>query len=530
MSKAYKIILGLVVLLGFFIRVVGISDVDSGFYVDEASIGYNARSILETGSDEYGQKFPLAFRSFGDYKSPLFVYAVIPLVAVFGEVMGVKLTSVILGTLTIFLVAEITRKIVEGMAEKKYKDRGVLSGILAGISLSILPWHVNFSRHGVEPILAGFLVAGALLLLVNKRVKTALVFLALSTLAYHSTKYMSPLLSLVVLVGNKKIFKNFRKEKTGWIMVGLIWLGVMIINIQPFSNFRALGVQQAFSLRNILASYISYFSPRMLELGDNILINNIYGVGNVWLWVIMFFYIGIWRSLKLLREEKYKNFGVLVVLATLLLAPLPASATIDPFHGIRSLVMVVPISILSGIGGGWFLDRLNKKHLMIAGIGIMTVLGFQTVLLAERMLVQNKLTAYEGWLTGYQELVEEIVKLDTTGYTKVVVDITDRAADFSLWQVFGKVDTKQKIPLPYKASYYKDFDWQVPESLMLENGQKVFFKPIYWPEDQKEANVLYVGSVWRFDKDALIRAGAETMIEVKDPTGKVVWMAVATKN
>ena len=83
MEKKYKIILGLVVLLGFLVRVVGISDPDTGFYVDEASLGYNARSIWETGSDEYGQKIPMAFRSFGDYKSPLFVYAAIPLVNVF---------------------------------------------------------------------------------------------------------------------------------------------------------------------------------------------------------------------------------------------------------------------------------------------------------------------------------------------------------------------------------------------------------------------------------------------------------------
>jgi|GEM_PF-1347534 hypothetical protein len=530
MRKTYQIILGLIVLLGLLIRVVGIADVETGFYVDEASIGYNALSILETGTDEYGQRLPMAFRSFGDYKSPLFVYTVMPLVAVFGVVMGVKLTTVLLGVLTIWLVAEFARKIVGEGAKKNDQGRGEWAGILAGLSLSVLPWHVNLSRHGVEPVLAGCLLAGTLLLLVNKNYKNGMIVLALSTLAYHSTKYISPLLALVVVIGNWRKGVDFKKDRFGWLLVGLVWLGVLWINIQPFSNFRALGVQQAFSIRNILASYLSYFSPRMLSLGDGLVINNIYGVSNVWLWVIGLFYIGVWRSVKILKKDGFKNFGVLLLLASLLLAPLPASATIDPFHAIRALIMVVPISILTGVGGEWVLGKVKKKYLAVLITGMVILIGGQTTLLIERMLVQNKVTAYESWIGGYQQLVEEVMELDINNYTKIVADTTDRAADYSLWQVFGKVDTKQKIPLPHGVNYYEAVDWQTPESLTLRSNQEIFFKPIYWPEDQKMSNTLYVGSVWRFDKEALLRAGAETVIEIKDLTGKVVWMAVATKD
>jgi len=105
-----------------------------------------------------------------------------------------------------------------------------------------------------------------------------------------------------------------------------------------------------------------------------------------------------------------------------------------------------------------------------------------------------------------------------------------KPATYSLWQVFGKVDTKQKMPLINQIPYYQPLIWHGPESLILESGQEVYFKQVYWPEDQKKPNTLYVGSVWRFDPDAIKRAEAEVMIEIKDPTGKVVWMAVATKN
>jgi 4-amino-4-deoxy-L-arabinose transferase-like glycosyltransferase len=516
MEKKYKIILGLVVLLGFLVRVVGISDPDTGFYVDEASLGYNARSIWETGSDEYGQKIPMAFRSFGDYKSPLFVYAAIPLVNVFGEMLGVRLTAALLGTMTIWLVAEIAKKL-----------SGNKAGLIAGATLAILPWHVNLSRHGIEAVLASALLAGALLLFVSKKYRAGLVILALSTLAYHATKYVSPLLAFIVVAKLWRGKTDFNKTKTGWVLVGMIWLIVLMINVQPFSNTRALGVQQDFSLRNLLAAYVSYFNPRILMLGDWQVRNNIYGVSNVWLWTIALFYAGIWKAFKKNR------FGFFVILATLFLSPLPASATIDPFHSIRALTMVIPISILAGIGGGWILTNLggwqasNPRGWLV---GVAVIIGFQMFFLSERVLVQNKLTAYGGWLGGYEQLVDEVLKLDTTGYTQVVVDTTDRAAMYSLWQVFGGVDTKQKIPLPHRTNYYESFDWLTPESLILKNHEEVFFKPVYWPEDQKEANVLYVGSVWRFDPDAIRRAGAEVMVEIKDPTGKIVWMAVATKD
>src|SRR5882724_4423399 len=45
-----------------------------GFFVDEASIAYNAHTIAQSGTDEYGYTFPLYFRAFGEYKSPVYIY------------------------------------------------------------------------------------------------------------------------------------------------------------------------------------------------------------------------------------------------------------------------------------------------------------------------------------------------------------------------------------------------------------------------------------------------------------------------
>jgi len=56
----------------------------SGLSVDEAAIGYNAYSILETGKDEYGQSFPVLIKSFGDYKAPVYTYLLVPVYKLWG--------------------------------------------------------------------------------------------------------------------------------------------------------------------------------------------------------------------------------------------------------------------------------------------------------------------------------------------------------------------------------------------------------------------------------------------------------------
>ena len=67
---------------------------------DEASIGYNAYSLLQTGRDEYGKIFPLIFKSFGDYKPGVYIYLTIPFIAIFGLTeLSVRLPSIILGSL-----------------------------------------------------------------------------------------------------------------------------------------------------------------------------------------------------------------------------------------------------------------------------------------------------------------------------------------------------------------------------------------------------------------------------------------------
>src|SRR3989304_6475119 len=114
-----KYILGAILLFGFFLRFIAIDKIPAGFTPDEASFGYDAYSILNTGKDQWGHTLPLVFESFGDYKSPLYVYITIPSVLVFGlNKFSVRLPNAIIGTLAIYAVYLLVIEIFHNKEEK----------------------------------------------------------------------------------------------------------------------------------------------------------------------------------------------------------------------------------------------------------------------------------------------------------------------------------------------------------------------------------------------------------------------------
>lgn len=87
--------ISLLVVVSYF---AGLPKNPPGFFIDEASIAYNANSIAQQGADEHGQTFPLYFRAFGEYKSPLYIYVLAALFRITGpSVFVARLLSAVLG-------------------------------------------------------------------------------------------------------------------------------------------------------------------------------------------------------------------------------------------------------------------------------------------------------------------------------------------------------------------------------------------------------------------------------------------------
>ena len=118
-NKLSNLILGLIILIAVFFRFYNLSGVPPQPTVDEVSIGYNAYSILKTGADEYGARFPILLRAYDDWRPALYVYLVIPFIALFDlNVIAVRFPSVILSTLSVIAVYFLLKELLSNSKVK----------------------------------------------------------------------------------------------------------------------------------------------------------------------------------------------------------------------------------------------------------------------------------------------------------------------------------------------------------------------------------------------------------------------------
>ncbi len=146
------ICLGLIILLGFLIRIWQIGTSPTGVTIDEASFGYIANSIYQTGKDEHGIAFPLVFRAFGDQKLPLQAYLSVPSVAILGmNNLAVRLPSAVMGTISIALIYILARKFTFSQT----------TGVVLSLFWALAPVNIILSRFAYESNIAlTFFLAG----------------------------------------------------------------------------------------------------------------------------------------------------------------------------------------------------------------------------------------------------------------------------------------------------------------------------------------------------------------------------------
>ena len=171
-----------------------------GYHRDEASISFNAYSIETTLRDEDGNRLPLFFRSFGDYKSPLYPYL---LAAVF-RVTGPS-QDVARGFSAVLVLAAI---LLLGVLAKRVTGDGVVA-FVAVLLAGLTPWLFELGRLAIEASTQPLLVTGLLLVLhrtwQRRRWRlgegaAAGALLGLLTYSYTGSRLLAPLLALALLV------------------------------------------------------------------------------------------------------------------------------------------------------------------------------------------------------------------------------------------------------------------------------------------------------------------------------------------
>ena len=110
----WLMVIMVIILTATIIRFYQLGNPSNGFYLDEAAIGYNAYSILKTGKDEFGKSFPILFRSFTDFKAPLYIYLSIIPIKIFGLTsFSTRFISALSGSIAILITFLFIKLIIK---------------------------------------------------------------------------------------------------------------------------------------------------------------------------------------------------------------------------------------------------------------------------------------------------------------------------------------------------------------------------------------------------------------------------------
>ncbi|KKQ96291.1 MAG: hypothetical protein UT20_C0013G0007 [Candidatus Levybacteria bacterium GW2011_GWA1_39_11] len=267
---AGRVLLIIIFILALFFRFFNLSSIPPQPTVDEVSIGYNAYSILKTGADEYGNKFPILLRAYDDYRPALYVYLAVPFVGLFGlNPLAVRLPSVILSTLSVIAVYFLIKELAIGAKSIRLGKSQLDLSFVTTCLFAISPWHIYISRLGHEVNASfSFLIFGLLFFLrfINKQkwnLYLSALFFGLSFNSYQSTKLVAPLILAVLAILH---FKTLIANKKTVIISAIIGFIVALPILSTSFDQNAL---IRFKATNLLEYSVDYFKIQKERLDEN---------------------------------------------------------------------------------------------------------------------------------------------------------------------------------------------------------------------------------------------------------------------
>lgn len=389
-----------ILLVAILIRIVGITNVPNGFFVDEASKGYDAYSLYHTLRDRYGAFLPLFLRSFDDYREAVYAYLVIPSINIFGlNEFAVRLPSAIIGSCTVLVIYFLGKELF---------NKNV--GLIAALFLAISPWHIHFSRTSFRVILLPFLLCLGLLFFLksfrnSKYIIASGSIFALSLYTYTSARFFVSLFILGLLI----LFWRHFWENRGKVLITLvifmtIFIPLFMFWVSPEGMSRASQVGFQLSFDKLIPNYLSYFSPNFLFYNDGTLTTRQSPPYLGQLYYLEFFTVIL--GLVFLFKEANKTTRNIIIL-WLLLYPLPG-AFLEAHHSIRSFVGSTLFAILSAYGTTKIVKFLpprlkNKTSLLVAALLFFVTINF--LILTKLYFIDYRLNITRDWQYGMREAI-----------------------------------------------------------------------------------------------------------------------------
>jgi hypothetical protein len=408
---------GILILAGF-LRVQKLGELPPGLFCDEAGLGYNAYSLLETGRDENGVLLPLFVWSFKtSYKNPVFIYSAVLPVALFGlNEFAVRLTSAVYGTATVLMMFFLGRALM-----------GPWVGLLAAAFLAVCPWHLHFSRIAFELItFPFFFVAGVTCLVGYMRgrrlLPLAAVMFGICLYTYAIAKLFVPLfLAGFVVFFFCPLRRRHRESLVALALLAATSLPVILFDLthsaragQYFSENTILepGQPRRDIPRRFLGNYTAFLSSEFLFVrGDWIRRHAVRDHGELYPFLAPFLIIG------LVVAGGRNDRAMRLPLWWLLLYPIAPALMTEIPSASRGIIGAPAFCLLAAVGGGSLLRlpaQWSERHLLVRGTQIV-ILAAGAVFLAPQvshywtLYTQEYPTYaakdYRGFQFGHREIV-----------------------------------------------------------------------------------------------------------------------------
>lgn len=505
MLKNRKLILALIFALAFILRVWNLGNIPDAIDEDEMAMGYYGYSLLKSGGDEYGHKFPLYFESIGDFKYGLYSYfATLPVAFLGLSPFSARFPAALAGSLTtialFYLVFEIFKK--EKIA------------YLSALVLALSPLHIHFSRVAYSNIL-GLLFATLFALFYIRFLKKGknnfLIWSLISFLAaiftYQTFRVFLPVLIIFLLIFTFQ--KLSSKIKTKVLIFSISLILITVLSLLPkearartqstsllYSSSKLVEdiaedglagtnvfIARAFHNKLVLTGisfvgrYISYFDPKFLffEASGEVQRHTIPGVGVFYLVELPFVFLSFLYFFKYKKDQ----FSFLPIF-WILTAPLAASLIVEPVSTTRSIPLTLGFSILTAIGIYTFFDLLKFKRIVVILVALVFLGNFFYV--AHQYLIHK--LYHHPWYSdvGLKEMVEAINLRYYEKYDKIIVP----RGHYMPFLFYGRISPQEFLK---KAVFLPRTQAQWNRIVSFE--KLVFNIPYDCPQAGKE-KVLYV--------------------------------------
>lgn len=477
-----------ILFLALLLRIYRISDVPPALSLDEVSIGYNAYSILKTGADEYGTKFPILLRAYDDWRPAFYVYLVIPSIKLFGLTpFGVRLPSVVLGIFTVWLTYHLTKLLFIK------SPLSTLYSLLSGLLLAISPWHIYISRLSHEVNLGLTLIVFGTYCFFravqNKKnarwLMVSAVIFALSLNSYQSEKVVAPILVLSLAILFWRQIRKMKKMVLFSIVVGImVALPLVAVNLQPGALIRFRGTS-AFSpnqrkitnVRIFLANYISHFQPSWLFAGALRESHKVPNLGLLYFWEAPLILLGLYALVRAQFDKKVKLFLILWLLS----APISAAITTQAPHAMRSFTFLPVWQVLGALGLMILWGKPTKLAWLTFGLVILGSLGY----FAKQYYVVFPKTQSDSFHYALARAIPLALQ-EAAPYDRVVFSNTGQLyQSYMFFLFYSRYDPEQ---------YQKNGGtWSGGFAETHEIG-KFEFRPIVWQKEKLDGKTLFIGN------------------------------------